>query len=281
MPQTLSSPKTLLKPRSFSAFPEQFPDSLISLIFPDAPGMILCVMHDKVGPHRGVTLMNLKRDLATKTEYPETDGKPMAETDTHARLMIDLRFALDQFFRDDPDVYVSGNLLIYYEQGNPKKRVAPDVFVVRGVHKGNRRIYKLWEEGRAPDVVFEISSRQTWREDMYDKWRVYEQLGIKEYFIFDPEYDYLMEPLLGWCLEEGQYAPLELSQGRLHSEALGLELVDTGATLRLWDPRSSKFLSTPDEESDAHRADAEALLRAESEVNRLRQENEQLRRGLG
>src|SRR3712207_2771442 len=146
---------------------------------------------------------------AISIDYPETDGKPIAETDVHRQLLTDLVFTLTNFFRGDPDVYVTGDLLLYYTEGDPRKRVAPDVFVVRGVGKGPRRIYKLWEEGRPPDVVFELSSRQTWREDLHLKWRLYEQLGVSEYFIFDPEYDYLPEPLVGYRLEGDQYQPLE------------------------------------------------------------------------
>jgi len=228
---------------------------------------------------------------STSIDYPETDGKPMAETDVPAHLMMDLRFALDSFFRDEPDVYVSGNLLIYYVEGDPKKRVAPDVFVVRGVSRGPRRIYKLWEEGRPPEVVVELSSRQTWREDLHVKWQLYAQLGVREYFIFDPEYDYLPEPLVGYRLEEGGYAPLEVTGGRVRSEVLGLELVDTGETLRLCDPRTGQFLPTGLEEAaarqqaeEAHRAEAaarqraeEARQQAEAEVARLRAELKRLR----
>ena len=90
--------------------------------------------------------------------YPETDGKPMAETDTHRDLMIDLIEALKDFFRDDPLVYVSGNLLIYFQEGDPRVCVAPDVFVVKGVAKKRRRIYKVWEEKKAPDFVLELSN---------------------------------------------------------------------------------------------------------------------------
>ncbi len=179
--------------------------------------------------------------------YPERDGKPMAETDVHRRLLSDLVFTLDNHFRDRPDVYVSGNLLIYYVEGNPKKRVAPDVFVVRGVPKGQRRIYKLWEEQVTPQFIIELTSRQTWREDLQEKWRLYEQLGVQEYFIFDPEYDYLEEALVGYRLENGQYAALEAPERRLRSEVLGLELVDTGETLRLFDPGTQKFLPGPRE----------------------------------
>ncbi|HMV50219.1 MAG TPA: hypothetical protein PLD20_07835 [Blastocatellia bacterium] len=67
----------------------------------------------------------------------------MAEADIHAKTMMNLRLALETYFSADPQVYVSGNLLIYYIKGNPAKSVAPDVFVVRGVPKGDRRIYKL------------------------------------------------------------------------------------------------------------------------------------------
>jgi Uma2 family endonuclease len=211
-----------------------------------------------------------KRDVVAVIEYPETDGEPMAETDLHRQLMTDLIAALEGFFQSRPDVYVSGNLLLYYVKGNPSKRVAPDVFVVRGVKKGPRRIYKLWEEGRAPAIVIELSSRKTWREDLYTKLRLYEQLGVAEYFIFDPEYDYLPEPLLGWQLKDGEYVPLEVKEGRVRSKALRLDLVDTGETLRLCDPQTEQYLPIPAEE-------IEARLRAEAEVARLGKELEKLR----
>jgi Uma2 family endonuclease len=217
-----------------------------------------------------------KHDQALTIHYPETDGKPMAETDVHRKLMAELISELEKFFQNAPDVYVSGNLLLYYVQGDPSKRVAPDVFVVHGVGKGDRRVYKLWEEGHAPDVVFEISSRETWGEDLQKKWKLYERLGVTEYFIFDPEYDYLVEPLIGYRLEEGQYVQLEVKQGRVPSEVLGLELVDTGETLRLYDPQADRFLPTPAEEAEALRSEVEARQQAEAEVARLRQQLEQL-----
>lgn len=208
----------------------------------------------------------------------------MAETDVHRQLLTDLVFTLSDFFRDESDVYVSGDLLLYYVEGDPRKRVAPDVFVVRGVSKGPRRIYKLWEEGHAPSVVIELSSRQTWREDLQAKWRLYSELGVGEYFIFDPEYDYLDEALVGYRLEEDQYVDLEVIDGRVRSEVLGLELVDTGETLRLYDPRTGQFLPTPMEEAalrrvetEARRAETEARQRAEAEAARLREELARLR----
>ena len=243
--------------------------------------------------------MSLRReDAVTTIYYPESDGKPMAETDLHAQLIIDLRFALKEFFRDDPDLYVSGNLLLYYVEGDPRKSVAPDVFVVRGAGKRPRRVYKLWEEKLPPNVVFEISSSETWKEDLQRKWQLYAQIGVKEYFIFDPEYTYLKEPLLAYRLKKGQLAQLKVVGGRVHSAELGLDVIDTGETLRLFDPKAERFLPTEAEVLEARRAEAEtrqqaeealrraekahteeaeARRRAEDEVARLRRELEMLR----
>jgi len=207
-------------------------------------------------------------------EYPESDGAPMAETDIHRDLMAELIAELDTFFQSDPEVYVSGNLFLYYVENNPKKRVAPDVFVVRGVSKRKRRIYCLWEEGQAPDVVFEISSRGTWGEDLQRKWKLYAQLGVKEYFLFDPEYDYLIEALVGYRLENGEYTQLEVNDDRLYSETLGLELVNTGKTLRLFNPQTGSFLPTRSEEAAARRQAEEARQQAEE----ARQQAEEARR---
>ncbi len=234
-----------------------------------------------------------KKAFPAEIEYPESDGEPVAETDIHRDLMIDLIEGLKHFYGDDPMVYVSGNMLLYYEEGNPRKSVAPDVFVVRGIPKHRRRIYQLWVEGRPPDVVFEISSRKTWGKDLQKNWKLYAQLGIREYFIFDPEYDYLEPPLNAYRLNDGEYEEVEVLDGRVMSETLGLELVDTGETLRLLDPQTGKFLTTYDEilaerqqaearaeaEAEARQeaearaeTEAEARRQAESELARLRQE---------
>ena len=102
---------------------------------------------------------------AATVDYPSSDGKPMAESDSQR---IPLTYAVDRlrhYFRNHAEVYASGNLLIYYEEGNPGARVAPDVFVVFGARNVERSSYRLWEESKAPDFVLEITSRATWRED--------------------------------------------------------------------------------------------------------------------
>jgi Uma2 family endonuclease len=120
-------------------------------------------------------------------------------------------------YQNDHDVYVTRNLLVYYIEGNPRKSFAPDVFVVLGVSKHERRIHKIWEEGKSPSVVFEISSRETCIDDLNRKFRLYEELGVREYFIFDPEYDYLEKPLIGFRLKNGKYVEIRGRNGTLKS----------------------------------------------------------------
>ena len=187
--------------------------------------------------------------------YPESDGQPMAESDVHRDLMIDLIAMLREYFHDDPQVYISGNLFLYYQEGNPRRVVAPDVFVVKGVPGGRRRIYKLWEEGRPPDVVFEVTSPSTRGEDLRTKHALYARLGVTEYFLFDPLDEYLRPPFQGYRLEQGQYRPLRPAEdGSLWSAVLGLELRPHGERLRLFDPESQRWLPLPEEETAARRA---------------------------
>jgi Uma2 family endonuclease len=180
--------------------------------------------------------------------YPETDGKPMAETDLHRDNLFGVLYPLQWYFRDCDDVYVSGNLFVYYEEGNPKKCVAPDVFVVFGVPKKRRRVYLVWEEGKGLDVVFEFTSRKTRNEDFGRKMDIYRGiLGVKELFIFDPLREYMEPPLLGFYRRGERWVREEPKEGRLVSEVLGLEVVMVGEMLRLYDPKTQNFLPTPEE----------------------------------
>ena len=196
--------------------------------------------------------------------YPESDGQPVAETDVHRTLMFELIGMLQAFFRADPHVYISGNLFVYYQEGDPRQVVAPDVFVVHGVRNRQRRIYKLWEEGVVPAVVFELTSRSTRREDLRTKYALYERLGVTEYFLFDPLDEYLRPPCRGYRLQQGRYRPLVPAEdGSLGSAVLGLALHARGEQLRLYDPARQRWLPTPQEEAAARRAAEERALAAE------------------
>jgi Uma2 family endonuclease len=211
-------------------------------------------------------------------DYPEADGRPMAESDLHRDLMFYVINLLRRYFGGQ-QVYVSGNLLLYYEEGNPRKSVAPDCFVVWGVAPHRRNIYKLWEEGQGPKVVFEVTSKTTQREDQLHKMGLYARLGVEEYYLYDPTADYLDPPLLGYQRAGGGFVPMqpqnqELVLGGLAfppepgeppeyvSPLLGLRLaLDEDNMLRFYDQETGQLLLTDDEARQA----AEAQVRSAEE----------------
>jgi Uma2 family endonuclease len=203
-------------------------------------------------------------------EYPTSDGKPMAETDIHRDDMIDLIATLRDRFAADPLVYVSGNILLFYEEGNKHKHVSPDVLVVRGIPKLPLRDHYLrWKEGRSPDVVIELTSKSTRREDQEEKMALYRDvLGVTEYFLFDPKEEYLKPSMQGYRLTQpGRYEAIAWEAGRLPSVVLGLHLERRGPELRLYDPATGRILPTPQEgrqqEAEARQRAEEARQRAE------------------
>jgi Uma2 family endonuclease len=190
-------------------------------------------------------------------EYPETDGLPMAETDLHRKIMTYVIERLSARYADRKDVYVTGNLLVYYEEGQLGISLAPDCMVLFGVPPGDRRVFKTWEEGAFPSVVFEITSKSTQFEDMFKKLRIYERVWkVKEVFLFDPTEDYLEPSLVGYRLGRGEYARLKPAGGRLASRELGITLEREKQRLVLRDAKSGDEILTP----------------AETEVARLRAE---------
>lgn len=225
--------------------------------------------------------MQQASSLPADVYYPESDGEPMAESDTHWLATADLAFALRHRYQGDPRVYVASDNFIYYERGNPRAVFSPDVYVVFGVAKRLRGSYKVWEEeGRCPDVVFEISSRNTWIEDTGNKMAVCARLGVREYFLYDPERDYLDPPLQGYRLHGRRYIPMVPDvDGTLVSEVLDLRLAAGGGKLALADAATGEVLIGPAAAQDALRATEEALGAteaaldaAEAEIARLRAE---------
>jgi Uma2 family endonuclease len=207
----------------------------------------------------------------------------MAETDFHRKLLNELVDTLDDWFAADPNIYVSGNLLLFYEEGNKRRHLAPDVFVVIGIPKRDRLNYLLWEEGRGPNVVIELTSSSTRREDTRQKLELYRDvLRVPEYFLFDPFGDYLHPPLQGYRLAGGVYRPMRAQDGRLRSRQLGLVLEPDDRKLRLVDPDTGARLPTRAEarqaEAEARQAEAAARRAAEAELERLRAENAALRK---
>jgi Uma2 family endonuclease len=196
-----------------------------------------------------------------RVQYPDSDGKPMGETDLHRVLMTDLIFALQNHLRErGVQAYVAGNLFLYYEEGNPRAVVAPDVMVIPGAAQFNRRTFQTWREGGLlPAVIIELTSRSTAKEDRELKPALYARLGVQEYFLFDPYSEYLNPPLQGYRLDGESYQPM--LRVPLRSQLLGLDLRQDDSTLRFYEPRTGTRLLTP-AETVIERAKAEKMARA-------------------
>ncbi len=215
-----------------------------------------------------------------RLDYPDSDGQPMAESDFQRTPLIYAIESLRIYFQDRADVYVSGNMFVYYEQGNPKAVVAPDVFVVIGVPRRDRASYKLWEEPKGPDFVLEITSKSTYTEDQGVKRGVYALLGVREYWQYDPTGDYLEPVLQGWQLIERNYWPLPVRREpegglRMYSAVLELELWVADGELRFREPATGRKLHSHAEAEQAWRQAEQARQQAEQ----ARQEAELARQG--
>ncbi|MYC78318.1 Uma2 family endonuclease [Candidatus Poribacteria bacterium] len=225
--------------------------------------------------------------------YPDSDGKPMAVSDLHRRILTRTLQVLDAHFEERPEVYVSGDILMYYVEGDPRQSVSPDVLVAFGLGKKLRRSYLVWKEGKVPDFAMEFSSKGTYRNDLGRKMELYASLGIQDYFLYDAEGLYLPSPIMGFTLVDGAYVPISAGpDGGLHSTALGLDFYAGDVGLGIYDPGAGAWVQTPAEsavrraelaetraEQETLRADFEALARqkAEAEVAELREEIERLK----
>ncbi len=219
-------------------------------------------------------------DIIDGVEYPSSDGKPMAETEIHFQTIVLLYQILHHHYCKDPTVHVVGNIMLYWERGNPKACGSPDVMVSFGVFGTHpRRSFICWKEGVVPSVAFEIASRKTWRARIGRTKNDYERAGIKEYFVFDPERRFIPEGLLGFRLKGKRYARIAPKRdGSMWSREMNLLLIPHGYDLRVAHPETGDWLLTEAEEQQ-HKADEERRRadeehrRADSlqeEVNRLR-----------
>lgn len=199
--------------------------------------------------------MSIAEPKTPDVEYPSSDGQPMAETWLHVRAIMWLHQALEDFFRDRPDVFVASDLFWYWEQGNPAAKVAPDVMAIPGVGVRPRRSFFSWEEnGAIPAVVFEMASRGTVDEDLTTKFFQYEDLGVREYFLFDPEGTNMTPAFQGYRLNGTAYRRLRDTE--LTSE-LGFGLRPEETMLRLIDLKTGQPIPTREEAVEAARKAAE------------------------
>jgi Uma2 family endonuclease len=209
-------------------------------------------------------------------EYPETDGQPMGETEWHVLWAFRLYDLLRRRYRNQR-VYVACNMFVYYEEGISWRKFAADAMVIKDCDTRRRRVFKIWEEGRVPNAVFELVSRGTKNEDLESKPALYERLGISEYFLYDPLGEEIRPQLQGFRLSAGGYEPVRPdSSGRLHSAELALWLRVEDGDLVIYDAQTGeKLLSDAEANQNALEAERAAREAAEAELQRLR---EQLRR---
>jgi Uma2 family endonuclease len=189
----------------------------------------------------------IDRDRNGEIIYPEQRLTDMGETNFHYDLQSDLIKMLQAFLQHRDDVFVAANLNLYYEEGNPRVYFTPDLMVCFGIESRPRRIYQLWEEGTFPQVVFEIASDRTWKNDISDKYEAYAEQGVEEYYLLDSERIYLPLPLMAYQFTDGRLKYIPTQNDRIFSPRLRLEIVDTGKEFRLFNPVRDEFLKTPQE----------------------------------
>jgi Uma2 family endonuclease len=218
----------------------------------------------------------------------------MGETGIQVAAILGLLAMLQRYYRGNSRVAVHANMFLYYVEGDPSKNVSPDLFITLDVPaEPTRRTFKIWKEGKAPDLIIEVTSRKTRREDKNKKLPLYRDvLKVREYFLFDPEEEYLDPSLQGYRLVGGEYIRIIPEDGRLPSEVLGLHLERDGLDLRLYNPRTGRWIPTQEElekeleeskatrqrEAAARRREEAARRKAEAEVERLRREIDALRK---
>ncbi len=197
--------------------------------------------------------------------YPEEREDDMGETSIHINLIADLLKTLKLFFKNRGDVFLSANMNLYFEPGNSRRWYAPDLLVAFGVPNVERSSYLLWREEIFPQVLIEIASEKTWRNDVDEKLRMYEEFGAEEYYVLDPEFAYLPAPLMAFRRQNGNLVEEEVIDSRIFSPRLELEIVWKENTFRLFDSQTNDFLLTL-EESEEKRKQAESeneILKAE------------------
>ncbi|MGI9055030.1 MAG: Uma2 family endonuclease [Pyrinomonadaceae bacterium] len=204
--------------------------------------------------------------------YPEEREDDMGETSIHAKLINRLLAMILNFFDGREDIFATTNMNLYFEPGNPRRWFAPDLLVAFGVPNVERSSYLLWREKIFPQVIVEIASEKTWSNDIDEKLRTYEEKGAEEYYILDSEFAYLPSPLMAFRRQGANLVELNTSNNRIFSPRLGLEIVMTENTFRLFNPQTNEFLLSL-EESEKKRNQAESELeRLKAEIKKLKKQ---------
>jgi Uma2 family endonuclease len=190
----------------------------------------------------------------TEIFYPSSDGEPLAESYAHLYAILVTLEVLKQYLQGIQATVLADQYL-YYAQGFPRLRIAPDVMVIFNVAPGGRDNYKIWEEGEVPSVIFEMTSPGTKNQDTGHKKTLYEQLGVREYWLFDPKGEWIEEKLRGYRLHDEEYELIQDSR----SEPLELRLEAEGQLISFYREDTGEKLLIPEELKEALKQEREAL----------------------
>ena len=235
------------------------------------------------------------RSLSSTTPeiiYPSSDGEPLAETQQHASAILNtfglLRLYLENNLENNlqnQQAVVFADQFLYYIEGNPKARVAPDVMVVFGITKKLYDNYKIWEWKQNPAIIIEVTSAGTKDTDFNFKKMLYEQLGVTEYWLFDPYGEWIAEQLRGYRLNgSGIYEPItdycsQVLQLRFEADEylINFYRLDNGEKLRTLEELDAAIQAAEQRVEQAEQRAEQANQRAEQERQRANRLTEKLR----
>lgn len=190
-----------------------------------------------------------------KIFYPESDGLPMAENTIQYRYIVLIKEGLEILFKDDPNIFIAGDLFWYPEEGNNKLRLAPDVMVVIGRPKGDRGSYQQWlENNLPPQIVFEIWSPGNKGPEKDNKFKFYERFGVREYYTFEPENG----ELKGWQRLKERLVPIDTMRGWV-SPLLKIRFELESFDLKIFRPDDKPFVMPVELSEQVDRQTARAI----------------------
>jgi Uma2 family endonuclease len=197
-------------------------------------------------------------------EYPDCDGEPIANNTLQWKWVVLIENNLEVVFRNDPQVFVAGDLLWYAVEGQPTIRTSPDAMVAFGRPKGYRGSYKLWEEGNiSPQAVFEVLSPENRAIAFGFKFQFYQQFGVEEYYIYDPDDGFLG----GWLREGSRLARVENMSGFISPRLqVRFEPGEGSDNLKIFRPDGKRFVTLAENVALKEAADRRADVNANSAV---------------
>ena len=205
--------------------------------------------------------------------YPVSDGEPLAETFDHLYVLLTTLMVLRHYLAGQ-QATVLADQYMYYVEGKPNARVAPDVMVIFNVAPGGRDNYKIWEEGEVPSVIFEMTSEGTQDRDRVFKKNLYEQLGVTEYWLYDPKGEWIPERLRGYRLRRDVYELIEDSRSeplqlrvQIEEDIIGFYREDTGEKLLIPD----ELVAALEREIEQRRQAEERAEAAEARADQMQQ----------